>query len=285
MSDTIHPPDPDARAAGDPDTESPRVATHIIEHTRALALTTPPARGNPYFGLDDLEPLQFGLLAQLIASGIFRKYEFVLNLGSVLGGAARWLALGRGCSVVGITATAGQAIAANLLTRRANLSAQVTAVPADPTRPPFPNEQFTHVWSVDTLFREIDLDRVCSAAFQAVRPGGFLFAQETVLVSAQTVTLAPCWHFRTIEAHVEALRRAGFTDVVAEDVSAFRHEPTVTVETARAGLERRIAEAEGPECAYLRTQHQHATLVDARRRGVLGTANFVAIRPAFQLRN
>jgi len=278
-------PDPEAQAARDSDTEPPRVAAHILEYTRALALTTPPARGNPYFGLDDLEPLQFGLLAQLIASGIFRKYEFVLNLGSVLGGAARWLALGRGCSVVGITATAGQATAANLLTRRANLSDQVTAIPADPTRLPFPNDQFTHVWSVDTLFRELDLDQVCSAAFHVVRPGGFVFVQETVLATARTVTLEPGWHFRTLDAHVEAFHRAGFVDVVAEDVSKLRHEPTVTVETARAGLERRIAQAEGPDCAHLRARHQHAALIDARRRGVLATANFVAMRPAVQLRS
>jgi SAM-dependent methyltransferase len=267
------------------DTESPRLAAQIIELSRTLSLTTPPPRESPYFGLDDLEPLQVGLLAQLTAAGIFRKYEFALGLGSVLGGAARWLALSRGCRVVGITSTLGEAVAANLLTRRANLSAQVTALPAEPAHLPFPPDQFTHIWCVDALLRAADPLPICAAAFRAVRPGGLLFAQETIVAERDTAGLPrePAWRFRTLGDYVAALRHAGFVDIIAEDVTAMRHEATVTVQTARPLLVRRITETEGPGCAYLRSQQRLALIGDARRRGLLRTANLVATRPAVHL--
>jgi SAM-dependent methyltransferase len=278
------PPPPTAPQTPADDTEPPRIAAQIIELSRTLSLTTPPSRESPYFGLDDLEPLQVGLLSQLMAAGIFRKYEFVLGLGSGLGGAARWLALSRGCRVVGITSTLGEAVAANLLTRRANLSAHVTALPAEPAHLPFPPDQFTHVWSIDALARAANLPPICAAAFRVVRPGGFLFAQETVVTDdAADVPREPPWRFRTLGDYVAALRRAGFVDIVAEDVTAMRREATVTAESARALLARRIAEVEGASCAYLRSQQRLAVIGVARRRGILHTVTLVATRPAVQL--
>src|SRR5262245_66192021 len=105
-----------------------RLAALIQELVRGHAAAVPPPRSLPYLGLEHASGTGFHLLDALSARGIFRKYEFVLDLGAGLGGTSRWLATRLGCEVVGISATPPDAVAGTSLTRRARLSSHVRLV-------------------------------------------------------------------------------------------------------------------------------------------------------------
>src|SRR5206468_814725 len=94
-------------------------------------------RGPSYLGLEHASGTGFHLLDVLSARGIFRKYEFVLDLGTELGARSRWLAARLGCEVVGTTPSPDEAIAAAELTRRAGLAGQVRLTVASAATLPF----------------------------------------------------------------------------------------------------------------------------------------------------
>src|SRR5512145_289634 len=88
------------------DAPGARLAAAIQAVVRAHAASAPPPRGLPYLGLERASGTGTHLLDALSARGIFRKYEQVLDLGTGLGGTARWLATRLGCDVVGVAASA-----------------------------------------------------------------------------------------------------------------------------------------------------------------------------------
>src|SRR5213592_5025888 len=102
-----------------------RLAAAIETLARAHKAAAPLPRGLRYLGLEHASGTGFHLLDVLSARGIFRKYEFVLDLGTELGARSRWLAARLGCEVVGTTPSPDEAIAAAELTRRAGLAGQV----------------------------------------------------------------------------------------------------------------------------------------------------------------
>src|SRR5437867_2920676 len=109
-----------------------RLAAAIEIHVRAHKTAAPAPRGLAYLGLEGASGTGFHLLDALAARGIFRKYEFVLDVGAGLGGTSRWLAGRLGCEVVGTAASRAEAEAGASLTRRAGLAAQVRLVPTAP---------------------------------------------------------------------------------------------------------------------------------------------------------
>jgi len=101
------------------------LVTAIIDVTRELARSVPPPRGAPYFYLDAEVTYDFRVLDALCARGIFRKYEFALDIGSGLGGRARWLAARSGCRIVGVDPRPSAVVAATTLNRRAHMDEHV----------------------------------------------------------------------------------------------------------------------------------------------------------------
>lgn len=258
--------------------DAPSIAAHIVELTKTLARTTPPPPDQPYFGLDALDPLPVPLLERLTATGIFRKYEFVLELATELGAAARWLARGHGCRVLGIAPTAAAATAAGLLTRRAALTGQVGTVVSDGAHLSVRAGTFTHVWSIDGLLHLRDPAPLFAEAFRVLRGGGRFSAQETVATEPRCEPGVD--HVSaTAQQYVEALRTAGFVDIRAEDMSGHVWETPLALEGARAKLLQRIAEEHGRGCPYLQAYGRRAAIAAARRRGLLRTYHFTAAHP------
>src|SRR5262245_33486911 len=133
-----------------------QLASTIHELVRTHAAASPPPRGLSYLALEHASGTGFHLLDRLSARGIFRKYEFVLELGTELGARSRWLATRLGCDVVATTASQDEAVAAAELTRRARLAAQVRLTVASAGTLPFRAARFTHVWIVEALARVPD---------------------------------------------------------------------------------------------------------------------------------
>jgi len=75
------------------------------------------------------------------AAGISRG-QHVLDVGSGMGGPARWLAHKFGCRVTGLDLTDSRVLGARRLTERVGLSGLVEFVQGDATRMPFPMSNF-----------------------------------------------------------------------------------------------------------------------------------------------
>jgi sarcosine/dimethylglycine N-methyltransferase len=140
----------------------------------------------------------------------------VLDLGSGLGGPARYLAETYGCRVDGIDTTTGLVNAANYLsTRWAGPAGNVTFAVGDALATPFTDASFDLVWMQHVAMNIADRDRLYGEIQRVLRSGG-RFATYDVL-QAQSELLYPTPWARdasvstvlTAQATREALERAG----------------------------------------------------------------------------
>jgi SAM-dependent methyltransferase len=150
-----------------------QLAEAIIAAARDLAASIPPPRGAPFFYLDAVPRYGFDVLGSLSARGIFRKYEFVLEIGSRLGARTRWLATHLGCRLVGIDPSPQAVAAAQLLTSRARMGDRVTFHVGHAACLPLPPRRFTHVWLLDPERCPPTTDTL-REAYRVLRPGGYV---------------------------------------------------------------------------------------------------------------
>jgi SAM-dependent methyltransferase len=154
----------------------------IVEATRLLTRSMPPPRGAPYYYLDSDAAYDLRVFDSLSARGIFRKYEFALDIGSGFGGRARWLAARTGCSIVGVDPSVAAVTAATLLNRRAHMNGQVRFQVGHLGQLPLRDRIFTHVWMLDVT-ADAALPAMVSEAFRVLRRGGH-FALQCASLSA-----------------------------------------------------------------------------------------------------
>jgi SAM-dependent methyltransferase len=178
------------------------VAEAIVGVARELARTLPPPRGAPYFCLDADAPYDLGVLDAFYGRGIFRKYEFALELGSRLGGRARWLAARSGCRVLGVDPQSAFVAAAGSLNRRACMTEQVAFQVGCLEELPLRSRVFTHVWMIDVA--EVT-PAILAEAFRVLRPGAHFAVQRPALPPGGRAELPA------------ALRAAGFVELEARD--------------------------------------------------------------------
>jgi len=107
----------------------------------------------------------------------------VLDIGSGVGGPARTLAAEFGCNVTGIDITAEYCRAAEMLTAKVGLSAQVQFQCGNALDMPFGDRAFDVVWSQNTMMNMENKARLFSEVQRVLRPGG-IFAFEVVLAGA-----------------------------------------------------------------------------------------------------
>jgi SAM-dependent methyltransferase len=177
-----------------------RLAAVIVSVTRELTRALPPPRGAPYFCLDSDAGYDLRVLDAFCGRGIFRKYEFALDIGSGLGGRARWLAARSGCRVVGIEPRPAAVAAAAMLNRRAQMDDQVTFQVGRLDSLPLRERVFTHIWMVDPEHGAARPD-VLTEAFRVLRRGGHFALQVPMPSPPERETL------------LAVLHRIGFVDV------------------------------------------------------------------------
>jgi SAM-dependent methyltransferase len=182
-----------------------QLAAAIVDATRTLARTVPPPRGAPYFYLDSDAAYDLRVFDSLSARGIFRKYEFALDIGSGLGGRARWLAARTGCSIVGVDPSVAATTAATMLNRRAYMDLQVRFQVGDPEQLPVRARVFTHVWMLD-IARDAAMPTRLVEAFRVLRRGGHFAMQCPVLSAAHRAEL------------LATLTAVGFVEVETREV-------------------------------------------------------------------
>ena len=152
--------------------------------------------------------------------------DSVLDLGSGLGGPARFLAATVGCRVTGVELTKEYVAISNYLSERTGLVDKVTCIQGDAAQLTFSDASFDHAWTIHVSMNIADKGAFYRGVHRVLRPGG-RFAIYDVLKGENEPALYPSpWspvpELSFLASPTETanlLQAAGFTQISVEDDS------------------------------------------------------------------
>lgn len=189
---------------------------------------------------DALAPLDHfhgrGVVAteELVAALKPQPHEAVLDIGSGIGGPARWIAAKCGCRVTGVDLTPEFCAAARALIEAAGLAGRVTILDGSALALPVPDAAFDCAYSQNVVMNIEDKLGMYREAFRALKPGGRLALSNLCAGAKGEVRYPVPWAMTaetsflvTQEAMRADLEAAGFEIVSFRDTTADTL-PTVT---------------------------------------------------------
>jgi ubiquinone/menaquinone biosynthesis C-methylase UbiE len=117
--------------------------------------------------------------------------ERVLDIGSGVGGPARWIAANAGCHVTGVDLTPAFCEAAKALNEATGLADRVTIVCASALALPFADGVFDRAWSHNVIMNIEDKPAFYREAWRVLEPGGRLVLMNLVAGDAPVAYPTP----------------------------------------------------------------------------------------------
>jgi SAM-dependent methyltransferase len=228
------------------------IAERIIAALRSASGADAPVTVDALSVLDHFHGRGVAATKELVEVLKPKPGEHLLDIGSGIGGPARWIAAHCDVHVTGVDLTAEFCAAAEALNRVTGLAERVTIKNGSALALPVPGNEFDRDYSQNVIMNIADKRGFYREAFRALKPGGVLALSNLCAESGEPLIYPVPWaetaatSFLTTPAEMEAdLGAAGF------EIVSFR-ETTKDVEPAtRRNRERLEGEGLGPLGTHL----------------------------------
>ncbi len=153
---------------------SPGIAERILAALRAANGAAAPVNPETLAPIDHFHGRGVVATEELVVLLDPQPGERILDIGSGIGGPARWIAAKRGCHVTGVDLTAEFCDAARALNAATGMADRVTIIDGSALDLPVPDASFDRAYSQNVVMNIADKTRCYREAFRVLRPGGVL---------------------------------------------------------------------------------------------------------------
>jgi SAM-dependent methyltransferase len=150
------------------------IADRVIDALRAAGGPVAPVTSDSLAPFDHFHGRGLAGTQEIAARLALRPGEQLVDIGSGIGGPARWFAATFGVQVTGVDLTAEFCAAAEALNAVTGLAGQVRIIPGSALALPLPDAAFDAGYSQNVIMNIADKPLFYREAFRVLRPGGRL---------------------------------------------------------------------------------------------------------------